>query len=58
MKHIIKIHKPMTLDNSRLSERSLREGPALMVYQKSEALHLTNNNEHFQVKLSDRKGLL
>lgn len=49
----------MTRGNSRRSERRFSEGPALMVYQKLEALNQTNNslhNEHFQVKLFGQKA--
>jgi hypothetical protein len=33
----------MTLDNSRIFERSLQDGPVLMVCQKPETLNQTNN---------------
>ncbi|KAL6033887.1 hypothetical protein STEG23_019606 [Scotinomys teguina] len=44
-----------TQGNNRISKRSPREDPGLMVYQKPEALNL--NSEHLQVKMFRLKCL-
>ena len=40
----------MALEKHRMSERRFGEDPALTVYQKPEALSLTNNTSHNEVK--------
>ena len=53
-------HSRRIQGKSRISE-SFGRGPVLMVYQKPEALNLTNDilhNEHLQVKLYGQKSRL
>ena len=51
----------MIQGNSKISEMNFGESPVLMVYQKPEALSMTNNtlhNEYLHVTLSEPKGIL
>lgn len=51
----------MTQGNCRISKRTFIEVAVLMMYQKPEALKLTNNtlnNEHLQVKLYGQNDML